>query len=277
MNLRSPDVPFEQLQIFNLEPTNDCNLHCSACLRDESRPAGDVSLDLAEELFSQLPPQLEEIRLFNSGEPLLNPDLPVLIEMAAKRAARVLIHTNGTKLDETRVDKLLGSPLTHLSISFDGGTKKMYEEMRGGASWETTLENIRRWLVRNKGKVHTTIQIIRPWPKALKISQGLEYILKGANRIYIRHPHNWNEKGSVKGARSLEYGWPCSFLWLNLVVNWDGRVPICCACLNNVGLIADAKEVTLKEIWEGKMLIFRKFQLEKRSFHPCSSCERYSY
>lgn len=46
-------------------------------------------------------------------------------------------------LDEKNADKLLQSPLKHITLSFDGSTKESYEFYRKGAKFERVRDNFR--------------------------------------------------------------------------------------------------------------------------------------
>ena len=59
------------------------------------------------------------------GEPLLNPNLPEIIDYAKKKGVlETIINTNATKLDSKMSKKLIESGLDLMIFSFDGGTKK---------------------------------------------------------------------------------------------------------------------------------------------------------
>ena len=47
---------------------------------------------------------------------------------------------------------------------------------------------------------------------------------------------------------------PCRFLWTDLVINWNGEVPACCQDYEGSMVVGDANLLSLKEIWNGRLL-----------------------
>ena len=76
------------------------------------------------------------------GEPLLNPQLPEIIDYAKKRVLETIINTNATKLNTETSKKIINSGLDILIYSFDGGSKKTYEEMRPGRFKKNDFDDI---------------------------------------------------------------------------------------------------------------------------------------
>lgn len=82
-----------------LEIGNICNLSCSFC-SGTKRAAEQMSPSRFATICRSLIGHTENLFLHVMGEPLLHPDLPLLIDIAADCGMRVHITTNGTLLDE---------------------------------------------------------------------------------------------------------------------------------------------------------------------------------
>ena len=118
-----------------------------------------MSTELAFKLIDQLAEQKVPSVKFNwRGEPLLNPQLPSILDYAKRRGIlETIINTNATKLDEKMSEEIINSGLDIMIYSFDGGTKDIYEKMRPGRfgknSFDVIYKNIKNFSrIRNKLK-----------------------------------------------------------------------------------------------------------------------------
>ena len=98
----------------NFYITKQCNLRCRYCY-----PPGDekdVETDLAVELLKKIRPRNPAIN-FTGGEPVLHPDLPLLLKAARRlRFYPVVLSTNAYEID--RLVPHLGA-IDHLIVSLD--------------------------------------------------------------------------------------------------------------------------------------------------------------
>ncbi len=75
-----------------------------------------------------------------------------------------LLSTNGTLLDEASAEKLLATPLEHITFSFDGSTKESFEYYRKGARFERVRDNFLRFARlkhERKRKLQVVVQMVR--------------------------------------------------------------------------------------------------------------------
>jgi radical SAM protein with 4Fe4S-binding SPASM domain len=157
----APPLPRE----LQVEVTGACNLRCRMCLVRYRAPLGRrrASLDLAtfRDLVDALP-DLERITLQGLGEPLLAPDLMVMIAYAAARGIRVGFNTNATLLTRARSRALIASGLDWLHVSVDGATAQTYESIRDGASFATVCTNVAALTgeVRASGGTRPTVSLV---------------------------------------------------------------------------------------------------------------------
>ena len=80
----------------------------------------------------------------------------------------------------------------------------------------------------------------------------------------------------LMGRNSLPRTSTCRTLWRNLVVTWDGSVVPCCVDMENKLLIGNAKEKTLKDIFNDlPVQHLRKKHLERRYPEICKYCDSY--
>ncbi|HEY7124430.1 MAG TPA: radical SAM protein [Ktedonobacterales bacterium] len=115
-----------------LETTNRCNELCDQCPRTHLKREPDRDLSLGEviAITNQLP-VLERVVLHGLGEPLLNPELPAIVDHLRKRGAQVLFNSNVTALSERVGRALIEADLNELRVSLDGATPQTYARVRG--------------------------------------------------------------------------------------------------------------------------------------------------
>jgi MoaA/NifB/PqqE/SkfB family radical SAM enzyme len=108
------DHPF----LAQLIVTRRCNLACTYCNEFDSvsAPVPTADLERRVDLLARLG---TAVITFSGGEPLLHPEIDVLIRHARKRGAITTAITNGYLLSAERIDKLNAAGLDHLQISID--------------------------------------------------------------------------------------------------------------------------------------------------------------
>lgn len=99
-----------------LEITNVCNLACHFC-PGTARPPRFLSAREFSLFLEKLQGQTEYLYFHVMGEPLLHPELPLFLDMAAAGGFKVCLTTNGTLLSQ-RLPELLGARNLHkISVS----------------------------------------------------------------------------------------------------------------------------------------------------------------
>jgi len=271
---------------WNVEPTNCCNLRCSICSLDDSRPKGYMEWDLYKHLIDEARKmRVTEIRLFLAGEPLLHLEIAKMVNLAHTNGLRTCIHTNATRLTPELGQQLIEAGIADITFSFDGETKQEYERVRVGADFDTTLSNIIEFL-RTKKKLRsknpqTTLQVIKLFdprnPTPPRLSQAFVHRFKKLplNRFSVLYPHTWaGEKANIANRPHGSHYFPCQTAWQSMSVAWDGRVLLCCGDLNGRVVLGDLKVQDAGEIWLGKsMRQLRRALVEHRNI-PYPTCNR---
>lgn len=159
---RIPPRPWE----IRIEVTNKCNLKCVFCDREAmKRKVQNMDLRLFDKICREAVSfGIPIIGLNRFGEPTLNPDLPDMVAIAkGHKAKRVEFATNATTLTEALSAKLIAAGLDRIEFSIDSSTPKLYNELRVGADFARTQENIMTFLRLNHragNKVKTFVSFI---------------------------------------------------------------------------------------------------------------------
>jgi MoaA/NifB/PqqE/SkfB family radical SAM enzyme len=112
--LASTDHPI----LAHVIPMRRCNLACAYCNEydDHSKP---VSIDVMYQRLGRLAKLGASIVTISGGEPLLHPDLDLLIARVRKHGMISGMITNGYLLTAERIQRLNRAGLDHLQISID--------------------------------------------------------------------------------------------------------------------------------------------------------------
>ena len=275
---------------FNIEPTNHCNLSCSMCPRELNRPFGYMDVSLFQKIIDEsiLYGKRLIITVNKDGEPLLHPELPKMVKYVKdkKAAHKINFYTNGILLSETKSLELINSGLDTIHISIDAFSKGTYKKVKNSQKLEIVEENV-KGLVELKKKYHSKIPLVVV--KIIHTPDTHDEIKPFMNRwkgiadfVEIGEYHTWD--GTLDNSSLFDQTdstmrrkrYPCTFLWYNPVILWDGRVTTCCVDYQGKGVIGDIKENTLAEIWQGDTLQkIRKAHLEGQysTIPLCSKCQ----
>lgn len=283
-------ISFEFPLRLNIEPTNYCNLSCSMCPRELNRPFGYMEFNLFKKIIDEsiLYGKRLIITLNKDGEPLLHPELSQMIKYAKDKevAHKINFYTNGILLSEAKSLELIKSGLDTIHISIDAFTKETYKKIKNSQKFEVVEENVKR-LVGLKKKLRSKaplviVKIIHTTDTQNEIKPFVNKWKGIANFIEIGEYHTWD--GTFNGSNLQEQTgaiqkikrYPCTFLWYNPVILWDGRVTTCCVDYQGKGIIGDIKEDSLAKIWQGDTLQkIRRAHLEGRycTIPLCNKCQ----
>lgn len=139
-------------RFFKLHVDNKCNLKCPMCHLDKDSPA-TLSDNFLEELKSYYP-FIEGLGIWG-GEPLFSSKArKILFEFNYTKfsCCRIGLVTNGILINKY-ISSLAKVNFGWVNISLDAATKRTYNKLRVGGSWEKVLRGINKLIeLRNKQK-----------------------------------------------------------------------------------------------------------------------------
>lgn len=272
-------------EIVDVELTNNCNLNCKMCARQNmSRVKGFMSKEIFETLALECVQNNAGIRLIGWGEPFLHPKIldfcqyvktiSIIHPKTLKESFSPLhITTNGQLIMKSDMEALVGMGLDSITFSMQGATKEGYEQMRVNSDYEKLKENILQ-LVKIRGdKEKPFIQVSSTMTFETKdeIGKFQDYWEKIVDAVSIgkTQPLEHNKAEYV-------YYRPCTEVWHKLTVKWDGQVSACCNDTDNMLVVGAVRQNSLYDIWNKnpildairKLLINNKF----RSLSLCKNC-----
>jgi radical SAM protein with 4Fe4S-binding SPASM domain len=209
-----------------------------------------------------------------------------MIRYAKTSGLKVRLHTNATLLDAKRAEEIVRARPDWISISFDGFQKDLYEQVRRGAHFESTVSNILGLLdIRKKARTRKPYVTVERIDFAHLRSQvdpsqfnTLERLFRdrGIDEVVVKQEFNWTTDARPSLLTSHRPHSVCTFPWYAMVICWDGTVTPCPQdylaqmSLGNVG------ENSIREIWNDKPYRqLRKHMVgDIQSLPLCRGCDR---
>jgi len=256
MDYYIPPLPSD----YWLDIHRGCNLQCIMCPQSKglkSRPAR-MSLEMFRGIIDEVCETRPLVRLYMSGEPLLHEDLFEMIAYAEARNCQTAIHTNAALLTPEMSGKLLASPLTFLSFSFDGCSAAVYEQLRPPAKFEQVEFNIRHFLGLRRqggGGPYTAVEIIR-----MRETDGLlqdfveRWQTSGVDEVQVVEYMTWHGRVEDRRVENTHAGSgynPCAAPFKHGCILSDGTVVPCCLDVDGEMPLGNVGEKGFREIWHG--------------------------
>jgi radical SAM protein with 4Fe4S-binding SPASM domain len=298
-------IPLETPFLLYVDPSSACNFRCQFCptghkdlLRASQYTRSRMDLALFEKLLRDLEAFSRPIRVMRMnkiGEPLLNKNLPTMIELA-KQSGRVLnidLATNAALFSEVLLARLVDAGLDRLNISLEGVSREQYLEHAKVDIDFDRLVGLIRWLYANKGNCEVTIKIPANYLSADDRTKFFDLFGDWCDRIFIEELSPiWPEfdvaqrAGVAVQSSEGQYRQPlldkdvCTYIFYAMAVNSDGTVSACCPDWDQKLVVGDLHTQSLAEIWNSDAM--RRLQLQhlqgRRRDNPvCRACGHIRY
>ncbi len=286
---------------LSVEVANYCNLKCPECpvgtKKNTKIIAKTIDYELYIKLINEMKPTLLHLILYFQGEPLLNKQLPELIQYAHQARIFTSTSTNAQFVTKDNAKLLVLSGLDKIIISVDGSTQETYQKYRIGGRLDKAIDGIKQLIFwKNELKSITPmveIQFLvlktnehqmaemRLLAKSLKANRmsfktAQLYDFENGNALmpskkrYSRYKKNHNGKYVLKGKQPNR----CLRLWSGGVVNAHGEVLPCCfdkESNNSFGNVSSASYSACRH--NEKASGFRESILQNRKqYEICRNC-----
>lgn len=282
--------PFPRL--MDVELTNLCNFHCLMCpvgIGTQKRPKGTMS----EEVFSRVLDQAAEhgchLRFILWGEPTLHPHWLEWMKRVVGRGLNVHFNTNGSRITEDDMRRLVDSGVQSMKFSFQGVDRKSYREMRSTDYFEELLGKVQRLYEIRGGApspfIHVSTTITYEGPELVRafrdrVSAFTDKVTIGRTELGRFDASGANLSAEerallerMKQEDKLVRKHPrCPEIFDKLSVYWDGRVTACCRDFDGVMLLGDIREQTLAEIWRSEKLSAYRQALARDQYDKFPLC-----
>ena len=201
-------------RVMNIEATTACNLECPLCSTHIlDRGTRYLKPESMEKILNDCAP-LKVVCFHVMGEPLVHPRLFHLVRYCEERGVETHFGTNALLLKE-KVDELLDSGLTSISIAIDGADQDDYQKYRKRGSFNKAIDSTKELLARRseRGLQKPTVQVQAIMfsynedreDDVLEVLRGI-----GADSIALKRPSyyhdydQWKHDDASVGAAKLE-------------------------------------------------------------------------
>ncbi len=287
-----------------LDVATICQLKCLACSTAEGLnrkgPVGSGLLDAKGfARFLDANPDVRSVEIANWGEVFLNPDLPAILKAASERGVRLtcLSGANLNRASDEALEALVRYGFDQLSVSIDGASEETYVQYRVGGSFAKVIANVRR-INEHKRRLgsdrpHLTWQFVifghneHELPKARRMAEelGMRFqpklnhdptVSPIVDPDFVRRESglgvvSYDEHRETKGE---EYYAPCTQLWTEPQVNFDGKLLGC--CVNRWGHFGNVFEEGLQSLLSSERYAYAKRMVvgrePPRDDQPCVQC-----
>ena len=179
------------------------------------------------------------------------------------------IFTNASMITEQKLEELNKLNLKGIIVSFNGTTKKTYEQQMG-LDYENTLDKVNVLIKKSKAPVAISNVVTKETIPEEKMYNEL-WNKKKVKSFFFRFK-NWGNK--VKSDIPLIYE-PCGRVFTHMVILSDGRVSLCCMDYEGEIILGDANKETLRDIWNSeKAKRIRELHMkgQKNDINICKGC-----
>ncbi len=267
---------------YIVETTAKCNIYCPMCPREtHKQPKEDMDEAVYRKLVDGASRTAEHMMLIGLGEPFLDPGIFDRIHYCQQHGISSLISTNGTLLDEGMSERLLNTPLEHITLSFDGYSKETFEYYRKGAKFERVRDNFVRFCRMKKergSKLQIVVQMVRMDGNAHEVDDFTRFWrnVPGVDLIRIKEDET-NLMRPDAGHEGAEWRHPCHYLWRGAIyVKHNGDVYPCCQSYMLDGPpVGSLRTQEISEIFNGsEMKRMRRLHASGRAAEVdiCSRC-----
>ncbi len=191
-----------------IETTNRCNLKCRTCPQyfGMSEDFADLTPELVGRILDQFP-FARRVVLHGIGEPLLNKDLPGIVEMVKRRDAYALFNTNGLLLGNRLIEPVILAGLDELRVSIDSASPETYELVRGTDGFARIVRNLRE-LARLKDALASATPKVSLWITGMKSNVAeLTALVRLAHDVGVREVYLqrlvYSERGLAVNSEAL--------------------------------------------------------------------------
>jgi len=259
---------------LQLETNQICNLKCPSCpIGQEDGDKKYISSEnMGWEMYKKIILEGEKygcpsVEPQGTNEPLLDPNLEGYIKFASEHGFMdIMLNTNGTLLSEQRSRKFLKSGITRVRFSLDAATKETYEKVRLGGKYETTMNNIEKFLkikkqenyelpvvgvnfCKTKFNEHEEKLFIETWKDKVDFIVIQDFQPPDLTKNYSEF---LTSSTSVFREKIQKSGFNCQQPWQRVLIRSNGEVCPCCAFFSEELTLGNLKNHSIHELWNSK-------------------------
>ncbi|KGF71696.1 radical SAM protein [Neosynechococcus sphagnicola sy1] len=273
-----------------VDATEICNLACIHCPHPsfkasehyEARLLGpDLNAKMVAEVQQHGKGITQYIRYTSEGEPLTNRYIFEMLNYAScYSGVTVTLTTNGTLMDEKRIEKLLASGVNVIDISVDAHTPETYAKIRVNGNLNITRPNVLK-LIQMAAQVENPPKIVVSYveqPLNFHETQEFEQFWRdnGANYVVMRRLHSsagalQQTADTLRQQAEPTARYPCLYPWERITLTPGGELAFCPQDWVHGSVVADYRTTTIHETWQSQ------FYQNLREAHLCNNFAQHQF
>jgi len=286
------EIPLKTPYCIFIDPSSACNFKCGFCMNKNIKSPSIMSMSLFKKLIDDLEEfesPVKTIRLYGFGEPLLNPNFCEMVKYAkaSKKVLEVDTTTNASRLSTELIKELIDSGIDRINISIEAMNTENYQKFTNNKNitFKEICFNVKNLFEAKKENQIIFAKIAGDYltdEEKKTFNDIFSLITDGCD---IEHTMNcWrdvkvenvNQNVGIYG-QELKEVTTCPYVFYSFFIHADGDASACFLDWNKKLVIGDAKNESLKSLWEDKTFWnLRKIMLNKeRKNHPvCYDCNQ---
>jgi len=271
-----------------LETTNFCNAKCIMCPHEKmERKKGYMSWALFKKIIDECKSFEGEglsFSLHKDGEPLLDPLFFKRIKYIRDKLtkSKVSFITNAVLLNEEKARLLLDSDVDSVTFSVDGASKKTYESIRKGLSYDLLKRNLDKFFKLKENassKVNVTMQMVVSEENKHEIGGYNDLWKDKVDKVYFKSMHNFLVMATSMKTKALSKKQQrfCEFPFKFLVVYWNGDIGLCCWDYDNIVDLGSVECDKIEDVYNSnkfKLIRGAMCNMECGELVPCKICSQ---
>jgi len=268
----------------DIEVTSSCDADCIMCPRRRMRrQPGPMAMPLFRKIVDEaVALGVRDLVLNGYGEisTLRNCRDYLAYIRERSRSIRVIVDTNGMRMDEAVASAYVELGVDVVNIAIDGATAQTFERIRKDLKLATVEANVHRLIdLRNRAgasrpfimvhmiympeNAHETELFLQKWT-GVADRAGIAGLVSRVGSVPVRRVNRTSEKA------------PCILPWRQLPILSDGSVGLCCDDWDGAGGVGNVTGQSIKEIWRSQQRRhLRQLHLAGRAgeIALCAACQ----
>ena len=268
-----------------IEPVSTCNLRCPFCFQTDKSFTKKPFMGVIDfEFFKNIVDQADEmgtgaVTIASRGEPTMHKKYAQMLEYlnTKNNIFEIKTNTNGTYLNEEICHAIFKNNVTQVVVSGDHYIKEDYERLRLGSNFEKVVKNVDMLFNIREEHYPDSLTEIRisgiDNERNLDRKKFKEFWIKRSDHVTASFPlERWKtyENNVLPDIKD-----PCENLWDRMYVWFDGKVNPCDADYKSYLSYGNAKEYSLKELWNNKInsnIRNNHLNNKRNELNPCDRC-----
>lgn len=249
--------------IFVIEPTNRCNLNCAICPDKKNIKQGFMSINDFQQIILNIKHTAKAIYLHLHGEPLLHDRITDMVRFCKQNTdAKISLSTNAVLLNKNLAEEIANTGLDEIVFSLDAYKQKTFKELKKADLFNAANENIRYFLsVKGDGKPRVIIKMVLTQLNKNEVNRFTKEWSLYDCKVHVTKLSSWANQLEDYSCLStdtpnyyLDSRTPCADLWFKMVVNYTGKVLLCCYDYEGKHIIGDLLKESVQNIWNNDYL-----------------------